>query len=159
MEKIAWGEIIMSIAPTGALDVMGTPLVELGFVKEDSMAINLEEGPKLQLFGTGHVLVDEVQQEDIINVAATLIGLEKATQFWEMGTGPTEGQVISLVNSDNWSVKFASKVVGSKTFEAPKCKIKATPVFSEKEGWSANLKITVLKGAAGYFYKHGTVSA
>ena len=154
----AWGEIEMSVAATGALDVMGTPLVSLGYIKEDTLEIGTEAGDKLQLFGTGHVLIDELSSEDTISVNCDLVGIAKATQFWEVGTAGEAGQVKSLVNSADWSVKFAAKVVGSDTFEAPKCKIKATPKFSEKEGWTVSLAITILKGAAAYFFKFGTVA-
>lgn len=150
----AWGEIEMSVAATGASDAMGAPLASLGYIKEDSLEITTETGDKLQLFGTGHVLVDELSSEDSINVSCDLIGIANATQFWTMDAG----KVQSLVNSANWSVKFAAKVTGSKTFEAPKCKIKATPKFSEKEGWIVNIAITILKGQAGYFFEFGTVA-
>lgn len=151
----AWGEIEMSVAATGASDVMGTPLVSLGYIKEDSLGIETEAGDKLQLFGTGHVLVDELSSEDILKVSCILIGIDKATQFWGMNGTKLE----SLVNSADWSVKFAAKVTGSKTFEAPKTKIKATPIFDEKEGWTVNIEITVLKGEQGYFFDFGTVAA
>lgn len=150
----AWGEIVMSVAATGALDVMGTPLVSLGNIKEDSLEISTESGDKLQLFSTGHVLVDELSSEDTLSLSCDLIGIEKATQFWEMdGT-----KIKSMVNSDNWSVKFASKVTGSDTFEAPKCKVKATPKFDEKEGWTVTIEVTVLKGEEAYFFNFGTVA-
>lgn len=151
----AWGEIIMSVGAPGVGEVMGASLTSLGFIQEDTLEITTEEGDKIQLFGTGHVLVDQLQLEDTITVNCSLIGIEKATQFWELGTG---NQVKSLVNSDDWSVKFASKVVGSDTFEAPKCRIKATPQFSEKEGWTVDLAITVLMGEAAYLFEFGTVA-
>ena len=152
----AWGTIVMSVATTGALDVMGTPLVSLGVIKEDSMSIAPEDGGSMQLFGTGHVLVDELKNEPSLKINATLVGLTNAKQFWTMDAVET-GQVKSLIKSGNFSVKFASAVVGSDTLEAPKCVISGTPVFSEKEGWTVNLEITILKGAAAYLFEIGTV--
>jgi hypothetical protein len=154
----AWGTIVMSIAATGALDVMGTPLVSLGTIKEDSMSIASEDGGIMQLFGTGHVLVDELKNEPSVKINATLIGLTNAKQFWTMDAVATD-QVKSLIKSGNFSVRFASAVVGSDTFEAPKCVISGTPVFSEKEGWTVNVEITILLGAAGYLFEFGTVAA
>lgn len=155
----AWGEIEMLVGTPGASDAMSASLESLGYIKEDSLAFETEEGEKMQLFGTGHVLVDEQGGEPSVRVKATLLGIEKAKQFWEMGVDPNPGQVKSFVTSDAYSVKFASKVVGSETFEAPKCKIAAKPLFSEKEGWTVELTITVLKGLADYFWNFGTVSA
>lgn len=154
----AWGEIEMSVAATGASDAMGTPLVSLGYIKEDSLAIETEDGEMMQLFGTGHVLVDEQGSEPSLRVKGTLLGIAQAKQFWDMGEAPNTGRVESFVTTGNYSVKFASKVVGSDTFEAPKCKIAAKPLFSEKEGWTVELTITVLKGQGGYFFNFGTVA-
>lgn len=154
----AWGEIVMSVAKTGASDVMGTPLVPLGYIKEDSLAIETEEGEVMQLFGTGHVLVDEQGGEPSVRIKATLLGITNGKQFWTFDA-TNVGQVESFVTTDNYSVKFASKVVGSESFEAPKCKIAAKPLFSEKEGWTIELTITVLKGVAGYFWNFVTVAA
>jgi|APHig6443718053_1056840.scaffolds.fasta_scaffold72774_2 hypothetical protein len=148
----AWGTIVMSVAATGALDVMGAPLVSLGNIKEDSMSITPEDGGSMQLFGTGHVLIDELKNEPSLKIAATLVGLANAKQFWTVDAVET-GQVKSLIKSGNYSVKFASAVVGSDSFEAPKCIISGTPVFSEKEGWTVTLEITILKGAAGYLFE------
>ena len=152
----AWGTIVMSVAATGALDVMGAPLVSLGNIKEDSLSIAPEDGGVMQLFGTGHVLIDELKNEPSLKLNATLVGLTNAKQFWTMDAVET-GQVKSLIKSGNFSVKFASAVTGSDSFEAPKCVISGTPVFSEKEGWTVNLEITILKGAAGYLFELGTV--
>jgi len=152
----AWGTIIMSVATTGALDVMGAPLVSLGTIKEDSISLATEDGGKMELFGTGHVLVDQLNNEAAMKINATLIGLTNAKQFWTVD-GVLTGQIKSLTKSGNFSVKLASAVTGSDTFSAPKCVITGTPVFSEKEGWTVNLEITILKGAAGYLFELGTV--
>ena len=152
----AWGTITMSVAATGTGDVMGSPLVSLGNIKEDSISISPEDGGAMQLYGTGHVLIDELKNEPTLKVNATLIGIANATQFWTMD-GSTK-KVKSLISSSNWSVKFASSVSGSDTFLAPKCRIAATPVFGEKEGWTVNLEITLLMGATGDLFEFGTVA-
>lgn len=154
----AWGTIVMSVAKTGALDVMGTPLVSLGTIKEDTLAIAPEDGGAMQLFGSGHILVDELKNEPTLKLTCTLIGLTNAKQFWTMDTTLTTA-VKSLLSSEDWSVEFKSAVVGSDTFKAPKCRITGLPVFSEKEGWTVNLEITILKGATGWLFDFGTVAA
>lgn len=153
----AWGEIVLSTGTPGASDAMSTSLTPLGYIKEDSLAIETEDGEVMQLFGTGHVLIDEQGGEPSVRIKATLIGANKT--FWDMAESPNTGRVESFVTSAFYSVRFASKVVGSDTFEAPKCKIAAKPLFSEKEGWTVELTITVLKGTAGYFWNFGTVAA
>lgn len=153
---IAWGEIVLSYGTPGASDAMSASLTPLGYIKEDSLAIETEEGEVMQLFGTGHVLVDEQGGEPSVRIKATLIGVDDT--FWTMDATNT-GQVESFIDSAYYSIKVASKVVGSETLEAPKCKIAAKPLFSEKEGWTVELTITVLKGLAGYFWNFGTVAA
>lgn len=72
-------------------------------------------------------------------------------------TTPTH--IKSFVCSEYFSVKMASKVVGSDSLEAPKCTVSVKPVFSEKEGWSAEVEFTILKGTAAYLFNVGTVAA
>lgn len=156
MAATAWGEILLSYGTPGTNDEMATSLSSLGYIKEDSLSIDTEEGEMLQLFGTGHVLVDEQGSEPIVRIKATLIGVNNT--FWDMASSP-DTAVESFVDSANYSIKMASKVVGSETLEAPKCKVAAKPLFSEKEGWTVELTITVLKGKAGYYWNFGTVTA
>lgn len=57
----AWGEIIMSIGTPGAGEIMSTTLTSLGNIKEESVSLETEDGNVYQLFGTGHVLLDQLK--------------------------------------------------------------------------------------------------
>ena len=139
---------------------MGTPLVDVGYIVEDSISLAKEDGTILSLKGTGGVTVDELKNEPTLKLSMNLIGLEKAKQFWGIDdTQTTTTRVKSLVNYDKYSVKMASKVVGSDTLEAPECSISGTPVFTEKQGWTVALEITIKKGEAGYLFDFGVVPA
>ena len=153
----AWGEIKVSIGTPGTGDTMSTTLVDIGYILQDSISVEKSDGTAYELRASGGTLVDQMQSDPTFKINLTLIGIEKAKQFWKMNTGkPTA--VDSFVNTNKYSVLMASQVVGSDTFEAPVCTISGSPVFTEKEGWTVPLVITVLKGAAGYLFNFGKVA-
>lgn len=154
MAITAWGEVIISFGTPAAGDAMSATLTDIGKIKEDTVSIEKADGTVLELFSTGHNLVDKLKGEPTLTLKATLIGITAAAValFWETTTVTTRTAVASLVNSTKKSVKLASKVVGSDTFEAPYCEVSMGPLFSEKEGWTAEVSITVIKGATGKIF-------
>lgn len=165
-EKTAWGEILMDIGLTGANDAMASALETIGVLKEDSLALATEDGKKYELWGSGHELIDELQGEPILTVTGNIIQVpeEVRKKFWEIseqGSGDSKKmQVKSLVTREKWSVKFASRIPGSETFEAPKCSVSMKPVFSETEGWTADFSFKIIKSkATGVLFQFGTVPA
>ena len=163
--KTAWGEIEFFIGTPGTGDVMSTSLTSLGYMKEDSVGIEKEDGSLLQLFGTGHRLIDELKGEPTLRLKGTLIGISDtvAQEFWDAtasGSGDEEKTGIkSFVTSKKMSVKMSSKVVGSRTLEAPYCSVSLMPLFSEKEGWTAEIEFTILTGQTGYPFQFGIAPA
>ena len=155
MSTTAWGETLLYYATPLTGGILGTTWVQVGTIKEDTLSLETADGTKLELWGSGHVLVDSLLNEGTMNIKATVIGISSAIKslFWDMNGAKVE----SLVNSSHYSFKIATKVTGSDTFLAPWCSVNMKPLFSEKEGWTAELNIAVLKGDAGYFFETGTV--
>ena len=156
----------MNIGLTGANDIMATALESIGVLKEDSLSLATEEGKKYELWGSGHELIDELQGEPILTVSGTVIQIpddirKKLWEVSEQGSGDAKKiQVKSLVTREKYSVQFASKVVGSETFEAPKCSVSMKPVFSETEGWTAEFSFKIIKSKiTGVLFQFGTVAS
>ena len=158
-ETTAWGETLLEYATPLSGGVMGTTWETMGTVKEDSLAFETADGTKLQLWGSGHVLVDEMLNEGTINLKSTILKIPDAIKedFWAFDNGTK--QVSSLVNSTHFSIRMRSKIAGSETFLAPWCSVNMKPMYSEKEGWTADVNISILKGDADYFFEFGTATA
>lgn len=163
-ENTAWGEILMQIGKTGANDAMAAPLKSIGVLKEESISLTTEEGKKYQLYGSGHELLDELLGEPSLTVTATIVQVPEETrkELWEVEeTGEGEAKkmkVKSMVTREKYSVQFASRVPGSETFEAPRCSVNMKPIFSETEGWSAEVSFNIIKSKkTGVLFQFGVV--
>jgi hypothetical protein len=159
--KTAWGEQVVSIGTPGTGDIMATTLADIGLIKEESISFEKADGTKLELFSTGHNLVDSLRTEPIITLKMTLIGITDSARqmFWKTTTALGRTTVKSLVNSTKYSVKLASKVVGADTLEAPYCEVSMGPLFAEKEGFTAEVAFTFLRGATGDLFYMDVVPA
>lgn len=163
MKETAWGKIEMEIGTPAANGGMSESLESIGLLKEDTLSIEAADGTVLELYTSGHELRDELKGEPTITVKATIIEMPEAVRakIWEIESVDTAGnpkyRVKSLVSNRKWSTRFASQVVGSETFEAPYCSMSMKPVFSEKEGWSAEVEFKLLRGQAGYLFDFGIV--
>ena len=155
----AWGNVNIKIGESLKEDQLAT----IGTLKEDSVSIETAEGTKYELYGTGHVLVDQLVTEPTLTLKAQIIGANRdlIAKLWNTtttGTGDTERLVVnSMVTSKKFAVQLASDVIGSDTFEAPNCAVNMSLVFSEKEGWCGDISFTILKGDNGSFFQFGKV--
>jgi hypothetical protein len=161
MANTAWGEQVVSFGTPAAGDTMSASLTDIGKIKEDTVSIEKADGTVLELFSTGHNLVDKLKGEPTLTLKFTLIGITAAAiaLFWDATLVSTRTTVKSLVNSDKLSVKLASKVVGADTLEAPYCEVSMGPLFAEKEGWTAEISVTIIKGASGNLFFMDKVAA
>lgn len=150
-EKTAWGEIDMELGKTASGDLMSTEMESIGILKEESLSLSTEDGKKYELYGSGHELVDELQGEPSLTVTGTVVQVPEKTRekLWEIkkeGAGDEQKLIVkSMVTRDKYSVRFASRVVGSETFEAPLCSVNMKPVFSETEGWCAEVSFRIIR--------------
>ncbi|NDV47795.1 hypothetical protein D0T49_12135 [Paludibacter sp. 221] len=113
----AWGNVKMYFGTPTSTGEMPTTLNTMGYILEDSLAIESEEGTTLELFEEGHILRDRLQLEGVISISATIIGIPDETRkaFWnvtESGTGDAKKvSVNSMVNNSKFAVKFAAEQV------------------------------------------------
>lgn len=163
MSETAWGKIQMELGAPAVDGGMSKNLESIGILKDESISIEAADGTNYELYGSGHELVDELKGEPTITVKATIIQMPEAVRakIWEIesvdAAGNPKYRVKSLVTNRKWSTRFASQVVGSETFEAPYCSMSMKPVFSEKEGWSAEVEFKIIRGKAGYLFDFGIV--
>ena len=150
METTAWGKITLNVAEAGSDANMPESLSSLGIVEEDTFALETEEGEKIQLFGSGHVLVDEKQLENIETLSCQVIvpSLEQITKFWEVtktGDGDTAKYTVhSTVASKHYAVQFLPELTGAIKLEAPKTNPSCQLTFEEKKGWVLAISFTLI---------------
>jgi hypothetical protein len=148
----AWGELEIKIGVPGALNVMSTSLALIGNVKEDSFSIETEEGKKLQWFATGHNLVDELRLQGTLTLKLSVKNLNLAglSKFWDVTEGVGGNiEVDNMSTSNKYSVKIASKVVGSETLLIPYCSVSMKPTYSEDSGFGQDIEFTILRPSVG----------
>ena len=150
MEKTAWGKIELKVGEAGSSSAMPESLSTIGVVEEDSFALETEKGEKIQLFGSGHVLVDEKQLENIETLSCRVIvpSLEQITRFWDV-TPSGEGDDIkytvhSTVSNKQYAVQFLPEIVGAIMLEAPKTAPTCELTFEEKKGWILAVSFTLI---------------
>ena len=150
MEKTAWGKITLNVAEAGTDENMPSSLDSLGIVEEDSFSLETEEGEKIQLFGSGHVLVDEKQLENIETLSCQVIvpSLEQITKFWDVtktGSGDTEKYTVhSTVANKHYAVQFLPELEGAIKLEAPKTNPVCKLSFEEKKGWLLAISFSLI---------------
>lgn len=139
-------------------------LISIGVLKEETIGMTSEDGTAYELWGSGHVLVDEMKGEPTLKVTGTIVQVPEETRkrFWDtesVGTGSEKKmRVKSLVSTKKYAVQFAFPVSGSETFETLYCSVTLKPLFEEKEGWTAEVEFKILRGPAGYLFDFGVVS-
>lgn len=158
----AWGNLRMYYAPadeeTGAMPAFAD-LLSVGYVLEDSISTDIEEGDVRQLFEEGHILRDELRLDSTLTINFTIIGIPSAiaTAFWDAtvtGTGPTEIiQVNSLTNTNKYAIRLDAPATNSQALEAPFCTINMTPIISSEQGWTAECSATIIAGPANYTFR------
>lgn len=149
-EVTAWGKITLNIAESTTSDDMPSSLNELGIVEEDTFELSTEEGDKIQLYGTGHVLIDEKQLENIESISCQVIvpSLEQITRFWDVtkeGASSNEKYVVhSTVSDKHYAVQFLPELVGAIMLEVPKSNPTCRLTFEEKKGWVLQISFTII---------------
>jgi hypothetical protein len=140
-------------------------MTSIGFIEEETLSIEKEDGTELTLYEEGHILRDSLQQEPILRVKCTIIGIPDATRaaFWKTTTAGAGNakkvKVASLVTSDKYAIKFAAEQVpGSETFEAPYCTVNMGPLYSSTGGWKADVQITLVKNGEWPLFSFGVVA-
>lgn len=145
----SWGELEISIGIPGALNIMSVALTTIGQVKEDSFSLETEDGKKLQWFATGHNLIDELRLQATLMIKLSIknLNLSELSRFWDVTESTDDIDVNTMTTSIKYSVKIASKVVGSEVLEIPYCSVYMKSTYSEDAGFGQDVEFTVLRGA------------
>lgn len=145
---MGWGECSISIAETGASDAMGTPLVDIGRIKEGSTTLEQGDGEKVQAYAVGHKLV--AQEESDGDFVLNCRVIEPEFSFLNSlidGTYDNIDETLIvksyLVNSDI-SVKIDPAKVGATGMNIRKSNVTVRHGYTDEEGWYADLAFTVL---------------
>lgn len=150
MDSTAWGKITLNAGTATGTQTMPTDLSTIGIVEEDSFAIETEAGEKIQLFGSGHVLVDQKQLENIETLSCRVIvpTLAQITQFWDVTKIDSDGEekyaVHSTVGNEHIAIQFLPELVGAIMLEAPRTDPACQLTFEEKKGWVLDMSFTVI---------------
>ena len=162
----AWGSVHAFLGAVGSGDTMGAVLDDLGYIDENALSIETQEGTTYELKDINGQVIDELKQSPKLTVNFTLIKPSEAirNKFWnleEIGTGDARKiNVKSLVTNTKYSFKFANvDLVGSETFEAPLCSVNMVLRYDPTKGWLADCSITILKGQTEVLFSYGLVTS
>ena len=162
--KTAWGDIHLSLGPTGVGDAMSSTLADLGIIDADNLTITTAAGEVYTLKDINGKIYDQLRLEPEIEVGVSILKPSEATRgkFWKLeeeGTGDARKlHVKSLVTNDDYSIVLSNpKAVGSETFEAPKCKINMDLTYSKDKGFGGTCSFKIVMGATGDLFSFGVV--
>jgi hypothetical protein len=166
LDPTAWGNSILEIGTPGTGNAMSDTLEQIGYILEETLTIELEDGTELTLYEEGHILRDQLQQEGTVRITGTLIGIpdDVIAKFWQVeteGTGDTaKTWVKSMVASEKYSVRMGTPaVVGSERLLVPYASVNLGVAYSSTQGWTAPFTFTILKGATERMFGFDKVPA
>ena len=158
---MAWSKCKIELAPMPETEAMAEDedLFDVGIIRNNTTKLTADEGNALQAIETGGAIVAEERLEGGFALATEII--EPADELYaNLGsvTG-TELQVKTHIAPGYYSMKLTPKNVGAKGIKAPKCSISVAPAFGDDTGNALTLNISILNGAAGYWYSRFTKAA
>ena len=160
MKPTAWGNAIVEYGTPGEGDTMATALTQLGYVEEETLGIEIEDGTVLSLYEEGHILRDEKQLENTVRINGTLIGIpdEVMEEFWDTEASGSKINVKSTVSGKKYSVKLSTPdQPGSDTLEVPYASVSLGVAYASNHGWSAPFTFTIIKGESDVLFTFGVV--
>lgn len=163
MSKTAWGDVNLYIGLTGASDALTEVWSNLGYISEDGVTIETEDGEENELKDVNGLLLDSMQEEGTLSISFTLINPTEETRgkFWSLEEEGTDGDsrkvwVKSLINSSYYSIALANpKAEGSESFIAPKCKVTMKPIYDATKGFMAEVSCKILAPSTGKIFGFG----
>lgn len=145
---MAWSKCKVSLGPTGASDVMGTTLTDVGVIKDKSTTLEATDGDELKAVATGGDTVAEDHLEGTLMLKTTVMEPTDAL-YTLLGLGAanaTSGyDVKTHIANGDFSAQVEPKNVGATGIKAALCHVVAKPSFAEDAGNAIDLEITILK--------------
>lgn len=160
LNPTAWGEAALELGDPGTGNTMAETFENIGKVLEETLGVELEDGTVLSLYASGHKLVDMLQQEGVVAIVGTLVGIPESarTRFWKTSKEGNIQWVQSMVTTGKYSVRLGTpRVVGSDRLLVPYSSVNLGFGYAENQGWTAPFRFTVIAGATGNLFGFDTV--
>ena len=139
MQKLAWGKPTIKMGKTQEDGSMSTSLQDIGKIKEDTTAVNPQDGGSNEMYGEGHELLDEQQLEGYDNIEFTVVSptLAFLAPFYgnTIEEASKELKKMTTIVKDKYSVDIIPEKVGAIGYKASKCSVRIDSTFTAKEGW------------------------
>ncbi len=138
MQKLAWGKPTIKMGKTQENGSMSTEMTDIGKIKEDTTALNPQDGGSNEMYGEGHELLDEQPLEGFDQLEFTVVSptLEFLSKFYNGSTvEENKFKKMTTIVTDKYSVDVIPEKVGAIGYQAAKCSVKIETSFSAKEGW------------------------
>lgn len=147
----AWGGAEIKIGNAGSSGAMGSSLADIGFIKEGSISLEVQDGTTKEWKATGGSIIDVLKTEPTLRVKCHVKNLNKSIieKVWTVKDSNNDVEVLSLINSTKQSVQLGNQVSGSELLKFPLCSVEASPVYSEDAGYGLDITFTVLSPGKG----------
>lgn len=135
----------------GSNGAMGSTLADIGFIKENSISFEVQDGTTKEWKATGGVLIDTLKSAPTLRIKCHVKNLNKSIieKVWQVREATNDLEVLGLTNATKRSVQMENEVGKSEVLKFPLCTVDAIPVYSEDAGHGLDLTITVLSPGKG----------
>lgn len=151
---MSWSECTITIAKTGAVDAMGTPLVSIGTIKDKSTSMSTADGDKLIAKKTGGHVVAREDLEGEVSLTTRVIEPEFTflAGLLNVSIVNSELPLTGLVVADPYSLQLSPKTSGANGLKVRKSHVSLKEGYGEDEGAFVDLTFTFLECADGALY-------
>lgn len=154
---MAWSKCKVQLAPMPDDENMAddAAFFDVGIIRQNTTSLTSNEGDALQAIETGGAIVAEEKQEGDFSLSTEVIEPTNAL-YQNMGIGIIDGddvKVTTHIVPGNYCMKLTPKNLGAMGIAAPKVSVSVSPAFGDDTGNALTLAMSILNGAAGYWYK------
>lgn len=153
MQKLAWGKPTIKMGKTQEDGSMSENMQDIGKIKEDTTAVNPQDGGSNEMYGEGHELLDEQQLEGYDQIEFTVVSptLDFLAPFYGGTVTEKSLKKITTIVKDKYSVDIVPEKVGAIGYKASKCSVRIDSTFTAKEGWLSKFTLKNLLSEADGF--------
>lgn len=154
---MAWSKCKVQLAPMPDDESMAddSAFFDIGIIRQNTTSLTSSEGDSLQAIETGGAIVAEEKQEGEFSLSTEVIEPSNAL-YQNLGIGVIDGDDVKVsthIVPGNYCMKLSPKNLGAMGISAPKVSVSVSPAFGDDTGNALTLTMSVLNGAAGYWYK------
>lgn len=154
---MAWSKCKVQLAPMPDDESMAddSAFFDIGIIRQNTTSLTSSEGDSLQAIETGGAIVAEEKQEGEFSLSTEVIEPSNAL-YQNLGIGVIDGDDVNVTTHivpGNYCMKLLPKNLGAMGISAPKVSVSVSPAFGDDTGNALTLTMSILNGAAGYWYK------